>query len=66
LNEISIADIEEENKTMKCKKDDFATAANGCQCMNTLIAYKLNGVAGNAGSKIQHNDFVGYEVSIDP
>lgn len=66
LNGISIANIEEQNETMKCKKNDFATAADGCQCMNTLKSYKLNGVAGNVGNKIEYNDFVGYEVIINP
>lgn len=66
LNEISISDIEEQSETMKCKKKDFATAANGCQCMNPLESYKLNGVTGNVGNKIEYNNFVGYEVTINP
>jgi hypothetical protein len=41
LNEISISNIEEQNETMKCKKKDFASLADGCQCMNTLKSYKL-------------------------
>jgi hypothetical protein len=66
LNEISISNIEEQNETMKCKKKDFATAADGCQCMNSLRSYKLNGVVGVVGNKIEYNDFVGYEVLINP
>jgi hypothetical protein len=66
LNEISISNIEEQNETMRCKKKDFATAADGCQCMNKLRTFKLNGVMGNVGNKIEYNDFVGYEVIINP
>lgn len=66
LNEISISNIAEQNETMKCKKKDFATGTDGCQCMNTLLSYKLNGVAGNVGNKIEYNDFVGYELTINP
>ncbi len=66
LNEIFISNIEEQNETMKCKKKDFATAPDGCQCMNTLKSYKLNGVSGDVGIKIEDNDFVGYEVTINP
>lgn len=66
LNEISISNIEEERETMKCKKKDFATAANGCQCMNTLKSYKLNGLTGIIGNKIEYADFVGYELVINP
>ena len=66
LNEISISGIEEQSETMKCKKKDFATRADGCQCMNTLKSYNLNGVSGNVGNKIEYNDFVGYEVTINP
>jgi hypothetical protein len=65
-NEISISNIEEQYETIECKKKDFATAADGCQCMNTLKSYKLNGVASNIGNKIEYNDFVGYGVSINP
>ncbi len=66
FNEISISNIEEQNETMKCKKKDFATMANGCQCMNTLKSYTLNGVTGYGGNKIENNHFVGYEVTINP
>ena len=66
LNEISISNIEEQNETMKCKRKDFSTVADGCQCMNTLKSYKLNGIAGNIGNKIKYIDFVGYEVTINP
>ena len=66
LNEILISNIDEQNETMKCKRRDFATAADGCQCMNTLKSYKINGIAGNIGNKIEYTDFVGYEVTINP
>ncbi|MFZ4678856.1 MAG: hypothetical protein ACOYLP_01675 [Flavobacterium sp.] len=66
LKEISISSIEEQNETMKCKKTDFATSPDGCECMNTLKSYKLNGVSGVVGNKISYNDYVGYEVTLNP
>lgn len=66
LTEILISAIEEQNETMKCKKKDFATTAEGCQCMNTLKSYKINGVAGVVGNKIKYNNFVGFEVPLGP
>ncbi|MFN0189385.1 MAG: hypothetical protein ACKVQV_11860 [Bacteroidia bacterium] len=65
-NEIAITNIEEQQENMKCKKKNFSTYEEGCQCMNPLRSYKLNGVTGILGSKIEYNQIIGYEVSISP
>ncbi len=66
LNEIAISNIEEQNETMKCKKKDFSTYAEGCKCLNTLKSYKLNGVTGTIGNKVEYKGFIGYETTINP